>query len=108
MAAQHSALIDIQLTICVYNSSMTTITFDTLKFSRKLKEAGVPEKQAEAEAQAIKEAFNQAMDAQLATKQDIFNVQKDILIIEQEIYLLKWMSASTFAGVVALLIKSFF
>ena len=80
---------------------MTTITFDTLKFSRKLKEAGVPEKQAEAEAEAIKEAFNEAMVTQLATKLDIAK-------IEREIYLLKWVSASTFAGVVALLIKSFF
>jgi hypothetical protein len=31
---------------------MTAITFDTLKFANKLKLAGVPDKQAEAEAEA--------------------------------------------------------
>ena len=35
---------------------MTTITFDTLKFVRTLKEAGIPERQAE----AISEAFRVA------------------------------------------------
>ena len=32
---------------------MTAITFDTLKFANKLKLAGVPDKQAEAEAEAL-------------------------------------------------------
>lgn len=47
---------------------MATITFDTLKFTKRLKESGLPEAQAE----AISEAF---IDAQgqldLVTKQDL-------------------------------------
>ena len=40
---------------------MTAITFDTLKFTKRLEEAGVPRKQAEAQA----EAFRDAQEAQL-------------------------------------------
>ena len=36
---------------------MTTATFDTLKFANRLKVAGVPDKQAEAEAEALSEAL---------------------------------------------------
>jgi hypothetical protein len=36
---------------------MNAITFDTLKFVRRLKEAGVPEKHAEAKAEALSEIF---------------------------------------------------
>jgi hypothetical protein len=36
---------------------MSAIGFDTLKFARKLKEAGVPDKQAEAQAEVLGEAF---------------------------------------------------
>jgi hypothetical protein len=36
---------------------MTSIAFDTLKFANRLKTAGVPSEQAEAEAQALSEAL---------------------------------------------------
>ena len=36
---------------------MAAIAFDTLKYARKLKEAGVPEQQAEAQAEGMAEAF---------------------------------------------------
>lgn len=36
---------------------MSAIGFDTLKFARKLKEAGVPDQQAEAQAEVLGEAF---------------------------------------------------
>ena len=36
---------------------MSTITFDTLKFANRLKAAGVPDKQAEAEAEVLAEAL---------------------------------------------------
>jgi len=47
---------------------MSAITFDTHKFIRRLKEAGLPEAQAEAIADAFREAQG---EAELATKQDI-------------------------------------
>jgi hypothetical protein len=36
---------------------MATIAFDTLKYSKRLKDAGVPDNQAEAEAEALKEVL---------------------------------------------------
>ncbi len=41
---------------------MSAIGFDTLKFARKMKEAGVPEKQAEAHAEVLGEAFLYNLD----------------------------------------------
>ena len=46
---------------------MAAIGFDTLKFDRKLKAAGVPDQQAEAQAEIMAEAFLLNMDA-LVTK----------------------------------------
>lgn len=43
------------------------LVFDTLAYSNKLKEAGVPVKQAEAQAELLAEVIGD----QLATKQDI-------------------------------------
>jgi hypothetical protein len=36
---------------------MSTLTFDTLKFANRLKAAGVPDQQAEAEAEVLAEAL---------------------------------------------------
>jgi len=49
---------------------VTAITFDTLKFANRLKAAGVPSAQAEAEAEALSEVFEANTDA-LATKEDV-------------------------------------
>jgi len=54
---------------------MTTITFDTHKFIRTLKDAGVPEIQAEAFSEAFKDAQG---EAELATQRDINDVRRDI------------------------------
>jgi hypothetical protein len=54
---------------------MTTVAFDTLKFSKRLKEAGFTESQAEALAEAIKDASG---EAELATKADVAEVKRDI------------------------------
>ena len=50
--------------------------FDTLKFARRLKQAGLPEAQAEAMAEAQIEAFAEALDTQLATKTDIAELRQ--------------------------------
>ena len=79
---------------------MATITFDTLKFVEKLKSAGVPEAQAKAEAEALVSALAEAMDSQLATKTDIFRVEKELAV-------LKWMTGIVAGGVIALVMKAF-
>jgi hypothetical protein len=58
---------------------MTTITFDTLKFANRLKAAGVPPQQAEAEAEALSEVF-EANLRELVTK-DI--LQQELRFLEQ-------------------------
>jgi hypothetical protein len=49
---------------------MATIAFDTLKFSKRLKDAGVPEKQAEVEAEALAEILEVRLK-DLATKDEL-------------------------------------
>jgi len=81
---------------------MANITFDTLKFIRRLKDSGIPEAQAEAVAEAFKEASS---EVELATKQDIERLE---LRMDGKFRLIKWMLSATFAGIVALILKGFF
>ena len=46
---------------------MAAIAFDTLLFARRLKDAGVPEKQAEAQAEVMAETFVYNMDCLVTT-----------------------------------------
>ncbi len=81
---------------------MTAITFDTHKFIRTLKEAGVPENQAEAISGTFKEAQG---EADLATKRDIDDIRRDMREIEQRL-IIKLGALVAFAiGIVAVLVK---
>ena len=80
---------------------MASVTFDTLKFVEKLKDAGVLEAQAKAEAEALVTAFSQAMDTQLATKTDINRLERELLVV-------KWMVALVLGGILTLILKAFF
>jgi hypothetical protein len=59
--------------------TMTAITFDTLKFANKLKAAGVPAQQAEAEAEALSDVFEANLN-ELVTKQTL---QQELSLLEQ-------------------------
>ena len=61
---------------------MTTLIFDTLQFVKKLKEAGVPERQAEVQAEAMAEIIEE----RLVTKQTL-----DLKTAELKAELIKWM-----------------
>ena len=63
---------------------MTTITFDTLKYSKRLKEAGVPAKQAAAEAEALAEILEVNLK-DLATKGDILVLKGDLKVLEDRL-----------------------
>jgi len=81
---------------------MPAITFDTLKFTKKLKEAGFPEAQAE----AIVDAFLGATgEAEFATRKDL---QIERAPIKADITLIKWMLGLLLGGVMALILKAFF
>ena len=64
---------------------MTTITFDTHLFIKKLKNIGCPEKQAEVHAEVLKDAFSEYSTnhkKELATKQDIKNLEVNLKNLE--------------------------
>ena len=74
---------------------MATTAIDTLRYARKLKDAGVPPDQAEAMADAI---GSELVD-QLATKADLVNLRTEL---GGAIRLLQWMSGFNLAFVVAI------
>ena len=77
---------------------MATAIFDTLAYAKKLKEAGVPENQAEIHAEAIAGLI----DEQLATK-------KDLQILEANVTarIVRWVAGMLVAqaAIVATLVK---
>ena len=95
---------------------MATVTFDTLKFVEKLRAAGVSEPQAKAQAEVLVSALSEAIEVQLATKQDIRDVRSDIAKLEREqivpiqrdLFVLKWMMGLMIGGIAALVLKAFF
>ena len=58
---------------------MATIAFDTLKFSKRLKDAGVPDKQAEAEAEALAEVLEVNLK-DLASRDDLKALEERLSI----------------------------
>ena len=78
---------------------MTTITFDTLKLTRKLEAAGFTSQQAEAEVEAFAEVLS-ATD--VVSRKDL---QLELAPIRAELTLLKWMIGLSLAlstGILAL------
>ena len=57
---------------------MSTAAFDTLSAARKLEAAGVERRQAEAHAEALRQAISADRD-ELATKADIADLKADML-----------------------------
>jgi len=58
---------------------VSAITFDTLKFANRLKAAGVPDKQAEAEAEALAEVFESNLRELVTTP----TLQQELRLLEQ-------------------------
>ena len=56
---------------------MAAITFDTHKFIRRLREAGISEEQAEAIAEAFRDAH---LEAEVATKSDLRELEYRLII----------------------------
>ena len=54
------------------------VAFDTLKFVRKLTQAGLSEAQAEVFANVHRDAFKEALDSNLATKADIARLKESV------------------------------
>jgi hypothetical protein len=104
---------------------MAVATFDTLKFANTLKAAGVPEKQAEAQASAFAEVMQLNLK-ELVTKDDLkqegreaeqrLNSRIDAVAadvkalraeLKGEMLLLKWMFGAVMGVGVAILVRLF-
>lgn len=82
---------------------MATITFDTLKFIRKLESAGFDTKQAE----AVAEAFQEAQADQKPVTQDYLDYRLKVDLADQKIDLIEWVTGALIAqaAVIATLVK---
>lgn len=78
---------------------MTTITFDTLELVDKLKNAGIPQEQAEAMVRVIADA-----QIKLVTKDDL---EISLSPLKTDLAVLKWMIGILIAGVMSLVLKTF-
>lgn len=91
---------------------MSMITFDTLKFVKRLEAAGASSQLAEALAEAQQEVFAEALDRSLATKPDIVRLENRIehleMKSESKFSLLPWMIAVLIALAVANFAQQFF
>lgn len=79
---------------------MTTIIFDTLELVSKLKSAGIPQEQAEAVVRVIAES-----QSRLVTKDDL---ELSLVPVKTDLAVLKWMLGVLLAGVISLVLKTFF
>ena len=83
---------------------MSTITFDSLKLSDKLKTAGFTPDQAETVVRVIAEAQDD-----LVTKKDLDSafapLRIDLAVLKTEISQIKWMLGFVIAGIAAVLAK---
>jgi hypothetical protein len=90
---------------------MTAITFDTLKYTKILEDAGVPRNQAEAQARAQREVFSETIEQietnqhSAATKQDLIahKAEMNVALAELKADLIKWMFGG-FVAVIGLLV----
>ena len=69
---------------------MSSLAFDSLRFARRLIEAGVPEKQAEAQAELMAETFGYYVE-NLVTR-DYLDSRLDARFAQQDLYLEKRLS----------------
>jgi hypothetical protein len=73
---------------------MTTITFDTLAYVKRLRDAGISEPQAEAQASALADALKQSA-GELATQAGLAELKQDLRVFEERtegrFKLLQWM-----------------
>ena len=86
---------------------MSTITFDTLKYTERLRAAGVPEQQAKAESEALRDVLPEATDNTLATKSDIYRLESSIEKLELRLTIKLGAFLAVFAGVIIAALKAF-
>jgi len=91
---------------------MTTVTFDTHKFIRKLKDAGFDEKQAEAVSEAFRDAQSETeplskKDLQIEISGLRTDFKMETAALRSDLLVLKWMFGLIFAAEVMPLVAKF-
>ena len=81
---------------------MATVTFDTHKFIRRLRDSGMPDEQAEALADALRDVQS---EAELATKRDIQDLEMRIREVELRLTIKIGGMLVIAVGVLAALLK---
>ena len=83
---------------------MSTITFDSLKLSDRLKTAGFTAEQAESVVRVIAEAQDE-----LVTRKDLdaalSPLKMDLAVLKTEVTQIKWMLGFVIGGIIAVLAK---
>lgn len=98
---------------------MSILTFDTLKYTERLRAAGVPEQQAKAEAEALRDVLSEALESTLATKSDVREVRDSVArldakvdskfaVVDAKFDKLTWMVGALVALAAANFAKQFF
>jgi hypothetical protein len=84
--------------------AMSTITFDTLQLVEQLRTAGIPQEQAEAVVRVIAKS-----QGSLVTS-DHFDAKLDSALapLRTDLVVLKWMMGLMIAGVMSLVLRTFF
>ena len=84
---------------------MGTAVFDTLAYAKKLREAGVPERQAEVQAEALAEIA----DEKLATKADLeklgYQLKRDIKDLEYRLLIKLGVMLAASITIVSVVVK---
>ena len=85
---------------------MSAITFDTLAYVKRLRDAGIPESQAEAQAAALAEVLKQST-GELATQAGLAEIKQELRVLEERtegrFKLLQWMLGFNLALTIAVL-----
>lgn len=88
---------------------MSAVTFDTYKFVERLEKAGATRELAAALVEVQKETLAEAMDSQLATKNDVTRLENRIEMVRHEITadIIKWVAGMLLAqaAIIAALVK---
>ncbi|MBV5299645.1 MAG: DUF1640 domain-containing protein [Rhodoferax sp.] len=83
---------------------MTTITFDTLQLVEQLRSAGIPQEQAE----AVVRVIAKSQDSLVTQHYLDHKLESSLAPLRTDLAVLKWMMGLAMAGVMSLVLKSFF
>ncbi len=91
----------------VHFNRMSTITFGTYAFAKRLKAAGFNEVQAEALTSAQKESIDNALVTKDDIRSELEPIKLEIADLKGEMKLIKWMLGFLVAGVATIILKLF-